>query len=110
MAEINNIYLVKDLARLSGHSVYTIKYYLKRGLITECGRSPETQFRYFDEGTLQRLSQIRACRRQGRGLAEIAHLLEAQTASGEASGTGGRQPEGVLPSVQGPQAKATTPA
>ena len=76
MADLVNVYLMKDLARLSGHSIYTIKYYIKRGIIKEAGRSPETQFRYFNDETLQRLSRIRAWRRQEKGLAEISQLLE----------------------------------
>ena len=70
-----NVYLIKDLSRLSGHSVHTIKFYLKLGLIQETGRSPETRFRYFDDTTLSRLSQIRAWRKQQRSLAEISRLL-----------------------------------
>ncbi len=70
-----NVYLIKDLSRLSGHSVHTIKFYLKLGLIQETGRSPETRFRYFNDTTLSRLSQIRAWRKQQRSLAEIARLL-----------------------------------
>ena len=75
MVEGNNLLLIKDLARLSGHSIYTIKYYLKLGLIRETGRSLETQFRYFDDGTLRRLAQIRTWRRQAKSLAEISQLL-----------------------------------
>jgi len=75
MQQISNIYLIKDLARLSGYSVYTLKYYLKRGLIRESGRSPETRFRYFDDATLERLSHIRLWRKQGKGLAEIQQVL-----------------------------------
>ena len=56
---MRNIYLVKDLARLSGHSIHTIKYYLNLGSIKEIGRSPETNFRYFDDTVLERLSEIR---------------------------------------------------
>jgi len=70
-----NIYLIKDLARLSGHSIYTIKFYLKLGLISESGRSPETHFRYFDQTTLERLAHIRALRKQGKSLKEIQGLL-----------------------------------
>jgi len=70
-----NVYLIKDLARLSGHSIYTIKFYLKLGLITESGRSPETHFRYFDHTTLQRLAEIRALRKQGKSLKEIRTVL-----------------------------------
>ena len=76
MPFIANIYLLKDLSRLSGHSTHTLKFYLKRGLIKEAGRSPETRFRYFDDATLSRLSQIRAFRKQQRSLAEIQRLLD----------------------------------
>ena len=72
---MQNIYLLKDLARESGHSVHTIKFYLKRGLIRETGRSQGTRFRYFDDTTLAALSEIRHWRKQRKGLTEIQHLL-----------------------------------
>jgi DNA-binding transcriptional MerR regulator len=81
MEAVSNIYLIKDLSRMSGHSVYTIKFYLKLGLIKESGRSPETRFRYFDDTTLSRLSRIRALRKQRKSLSEISNLLEAAPAS-----------------------------
>ena len=77
MLTVTNVYLIKDLSRLSGHSVYTIKFYLKLGLISEAGRSPETRFRYFDDATLERLASIRAWRKQEKSLAEIGQLLNA---------------------------------
>jgi DNA-binding transcriptional MerR regulator len=76
MASTVNFYLLKDLSRLSGHSIHTLKFYLKRGLIKETGRSPETRFRYFDDTTLSRLSTIRAFRKQEKSLAEIQRLLD----------------------------------
>ena len=75
MVKTYNPYLIKDLARLSGHSIHTLKFYLKLGLIKEVGRSPETRFRYFDETTLAQLAQIRAWRKQHKSLAEIQQLL-----------------------------------
>ena len=77
MPTVTNFYLLKDLSRLSGHSVYTIKFYLKLGLIHEAGRSPETRFRYFDDATLDRVAAIRAWRKQEKSLAEIGQLLNA---------------------------------
>ena len=71
------IYMLKDVARLSGQSIHTIKFYLKRGLIQEIGRSPMTRFRYFDDTTLSRLQQIRTLRKQQKSLAEIQRLLVA---------------------------------
>ena len=74
--EMNKIYLIKDLARLSGHTIHTIKYYLNIGMIKEIGRSPETNFRYFDDTNLERLKQIRAMRKEHKSLAEIRETLE----------------------------------
>jgi len=72
---MSKIYLIKDLARITGYSIYTLKYYLKIGLIKEVSRSPETRFRYFDESTIERLKKIRGLRREGRSIKEIRDEL-----------------------------------
>lgn len=72
---MKKIYLIKDLARLSGHTIHTIKYYLNIGMIKEIGRSPETNFRYFDNDTFERLQEIRALRKENKSLAEIKEIL-----------------------------------
>lgn len=72
---MKNIYLIKDLSSVSGQSAYTIKYYLKIGLLSEVGRSPETNFRYFDDTTLERLKKIREMRSQRRSIKEIKEEL-----------------------------------
>jgi DNA-binding transcriptional MerR regulator len=73
---MTNIFLIKDLARFSGQSVHTIKYYLKIGLIKEQGRSPETRFRYFNNSTLTRLKRIRQWRKQNKSIKEIQGMLK----------------------------------
>ena len=70
-----SVYLVKDVARLSGLSIHTIKYYLKIGLIREVGRSPETNYRYFDQTTLEDLKKICVLRRDGKSLNDIQAVL-----------------------------------
>ena len=74
---MKKIYLIKDLARLSGHSKHTIKYYLNIGIIKEIGRSPETSFRYFDDSVLERLKRIRVLQRERKGLREIKEILDS---------------------------------
>jgi DNA-binding transcriptional MerR regulator len=74
---MRKIYLIKDLARMSGHTVHTIKYYLNLGLIKEIGRSPETNFRYFDDAVLERLKKIRALRKENKSLSEIKETLNS---------------------------------
>ena len=81
MVDSSNVYLIKDLSRLSGHSIHTLKFYLKLGLIRETGRSPQTRFRYFDPTTLTQLSQIRTWRKERKSLAEIQHLLNGTVSS-----------------------------
>ena len=69
--KLRNIYLLKDLSKLSGYSTYTLKFYLRLGLITEIGRSPETKFRYFDDSSFNRLKKIRTLQKQNLSLKEI---------------------------------------
>ena len=72
---MTEVFLIKDLARTSGHSIDTIKFYLKIGLITEVGRSQETNFRFFNNDTLERLKIIHQMRLQGMALKEIKNKL-----------------------------------
>lgn len=69
------IYLLKDLARASVHSVYTVEFYLKKGLIREFGRSPFTGYRYFDDKAVRRLERVRAMRKKGLSIQEIKNRL-----------------------------------
>ena len=79
--EEKKIYLIKDLSHLSGLSVYTIKYYLKLGLVKEISRSQETNFRYFDDSTLEALKNIITLRREKVSLKKIQHILNERNAS-----------------------------
>ncbi len=74
---MRNIYLIKDLAKISGYSTYALKYYLRLGLLKEIGRSPETNFRYFDDTTNERLKEIRRLQKQKFSLKEIQEKLES---------------------------------
>ena len=75
MEEVKNVYLIKDLAQITGVSVDSIKYYYKMGLLREQGRSPGTNFRYFNDTAVQALQKIRGLRAEGRSLKEIGALL-----------------------------------
>lgn len=72
---MKKIYLIKDIARLSDLSVHTVKYYLNFGLIGEQGRSPETNYRYFDDSTLEKLTRIKDYRRRNLSLNKIKELV-----------------------------------
>ncbi len=72
---MENIYLLKDVAEISGQSIHTLKYYLKLGIIKEIGRSPGTNFRFFDDSTIEALARIREMRLKNISLKEIKNLL-----------------------------------
>ena len=77
----HNLYLIKDLARITGLSNDTVKFYLKIKLISEVGRSPETNFRYFDDSTVRRLNEIIEMRRDKRPIKEIQERLNPKGVS-----------------------------
>ncbi len=72
---MKNIYLLKDLSKLSGYSTHALKFYLRLGLLKEIGRSPETNFRYFDDSSFNRLKQIRQLQKKQLSLKEIQEHL-----------------------------------
>ena len=76
---MGTVYLLKDLAQLSGLSIDTIKYYLKLRLIKEVDRSPSTNFRYFDDSTVKQLVKIRQMRKNNVSLMKIKDTLDGQT-------------------------------
>ncbi len=65
---------IGDLARGGGVSVETIRFYQRRGLLSE---PPRTQgARRYTQGDLERLCSIRAAQMAGFTLEEIATLLD----------------------------------
>ena len=73
---MHSIYLLKDLAAISGCSTHTLKFYLRMGLIKEIGRTKVTNVRYFDDSSHERLKQIRRMRRQKLTLKQIQAQLD----------------------------------
>ena len=75
---MSNLYLIKDISRITGLSIHTIKFYLKLGLVEEVGRSPETGYRYFDDSTVEELQNIRRMRKEGLSISDIKKKLGGQ--------------------------------
>jgi DNA-binding transcriptional MerR regulator len=72
---VHKIYMISDLASVTGLSRHTLNFYLKIGLIEESGRT-ESNYRFFDTAVLDRLNQIIALRGKGHSLQQIKALLE----------------------------------
>ena len=70
-------YLISDLAKKTGLSADTIRFYEKKGLIRAEFRA-DNQYRYFSESALKRLKMIKKCRSLDMSLKEIEQLIELE--------------------------------
>lgn len=66
---------IGEVARRSGISIETIRYYEREELLQEPERRP-SGYRLYDEATLERLEYIRRAKELGFTLSEIRELLE----------------------------------
>ena len=72
---MQKIYMISDLASVTGLSRYTLNFYLKLGLIEESGRT-ESNYRFFDQTVVDRLRRIICLRQKDFTLQQIKALLE----------------------------------
>jgi Cd(II)/Pb(II)-responsive transcriptional regulator len=72
---------IGELAKRSGCSIQTIRYYEKEGLISAPARS-DGNFRLYDTTALEKLSFIKNCRALDLTLGEIKHLIALQYSPG----------------------------
>ena len=72
----NAIYMIGDLARMTGLSIDTINYYLRIGLIMEVSRSPRNSYRYFDDSTVEKLNTIMSLRLKKLPIREIKRMFQ----------------------------------
>ncbi len=65
---------IGELAKRSGCSIQTIRYYEREGLLSSAARS-EGNFRLYDEASEERLMFIKRCRNLDLSLQEVRGLL-----------------------------------
>ncbi len=69
---------IGELAKLTGCSVETIRYYEHEGLLPEAPRSPDNNYRYYNQMHTEVLTFIRHCRALDMTHEEIRALLKAR--------------------------------
>ncbi len=67
---------IGELANITGISIQTIRYYESEGLISPVEVDRWTNYRYYDEGSIVRLSEIAYLKDLGFSLKEIKNLSE----------------------------------
>ncbi len=72
------IYMIGDLARITGLSKHTLNYYLKLGLFQPFEQSKRSRYRYFNESTVERLNKIIELRKQGVPIKLIQRKLSEE--------------------------------
>ena len=73
---------IRSLAGLAGVSAHTVRFYERKGLLPEAGRS-EAGYRQYGEDAVRRLVFIRRAKALGFTLREIADLLGLNTNDAE---------------------------
>ncbi len=73
-----SIYLIGEVAKQSGLSVETIRYYEKEGLL-EKPRRKESGYRQYNHDVIARLSFIQQAKELGFSLKEIGELLSIKS-------------------------------
>ena len=72
------IYMIGDLARITGLSKHTLNYYLKLGLFQPIEQSKRSRYRYFDESTIERVDKIIKLRKRGVPIKRIQRELAGE--------------------------------
>ena len=67
---------IGELSQITGISIQTIRYYESEGLITPIEVDRWTNYRYYDERSIERLSEISYLKELGFSLKEIKNLSE----------------------------------
>ncbi|NQT35591.1 MerR family transcriptional regulator [bacterium] len=65
------VFLIGDLASLTGLSIHTLNYYIRIGLVKETARSDRSGYRLFDEETVKTLKKIIRLRQRQTPIREI---------------------------------------
>ncbi len=76
---------IGELAKRSGCSIQTIRYYEREGLLSSSARS-DGNFRLYDHQAEERLMFIKRCRSLDLSLPEVRHLLTLSQAPGSTCG------------------------
>lgn len=71
-----NIYMIGDLARHTKYPIDTLNYYLRIGLIKEVGRSERSNYRYFDDSSIEQIKRIQELRMQKVPVKELLRRKE----------------------------------
>lgn len=78
----NRLYSIGELARRTGLSVKTIRFYSDTGVVPPTDRTP-SGYRLYDIASVSRLELVRTLRELGAGLEDIRRVLESETSLGQ---------------------------
>ncbi|MER7789065.1 MerR family transcriptional regulator [Streptomyces sp. NPDC097640] len=76
------LYSIGQLARRTGLTVKTIRFYSDRGIVTPAGRSP-AGYRLYDTDAVERLELVRTLRELGLDLATVRKVVDRELSAAE---------------------------
>ena len=71
----SKLYLIGDVAIKTGIPTVTLNYYLRVGLIKEVSRSELSNYRYFDDSSIEKINKIKKLRLKHVPIAEIKERI-----------------------------------
>ena len=89
---------IGEAARKTGLTIHTLRFYERRGLLPRVARGP-SNYREYNELTIDRLDFIRDAQQLGFTLAEVRALLDIRGASAEACAALRRKGEQKLQAI-----------
>ena len=69
---------IGDVAKTTGCSIQTIRFYEKKGLLPELKRS-SGNYRVYDKGTIEQLLFIKQCRSLDMSIMEVKTLMDSRS-------------------------------
>lgn len=84
--DCRSLYPIGELARLTGTTVKTIRFYSDRGLVPPADRSP-AGYRLYDNDSVARLTLVRTLRELGLDLATIRKVMDRELTLPEVAAT-----------------------
>lgn len=81
----NGLMRIGELARQSGLTIRTIRYYEERGLLNSVGRTPGN-YRLYNRESLKLLQTIQRCKKLGMSLDDILELKDLYARKGDCTG------------------------
>ncbi|MDO4167864.1 MAG: MerR family transcriptional regulator [Eubacteriales bacterium] len=73
------MYLIGEIAKITGLSVHALRYYEKHNVVKPCYIDEETNYRYYSADDVAKFEVLKECKKMELSLAQITRITQAET-------------------------------